>query len=425
VARRRVQAFLTFGALALLLGGCFWPVPGQDPNRSAHNESEAAIAPDTVGSLRQAWSVSLDGGPAGDPVTSRYGLVVSGRRTTYSLAYESGDTQWSHSEAAPLTVTQPFVRSDKVLVGRLDETATAGTATEDLDVTLRLNAETGAVEGSPIDGQPVALRGKLGLFWDLSYFPPRVNPPFWGVHLTVRDLDSGALTCCNDHYGLHSASPPPPAPAPITLGSEFIFTAGNYMNDPQNPPGSFGNGVRAFSLQGPPVCSPPYICPDSGVPIDGSTSTAPVLSSDQRVAYVGTDAGTVYAVDTETRSVIWSSSFGTGHAVTASPALANGTLFVPTAAGHLLALNADTGAIRWAGLVDSRITVQPAVAGGVVFTGAANGTVAAFDSSGCGSGFCVKLWSASTGSSISGAPAVSVGRLYVGTEDSRVVAYAL
>jgi len=410
-------------ASAVAFSGCFWPLPGQGPDRRAHNETESAIAPDTVSSLHQVWSKALDAGPVSDPVTSGFGVVASGRRSTYTLAPESGQTRWTHTVAAPLEVTQPFVRRNDVYVGHVDRTATATAETEGLDQTLTLDAETGTAHGSPVDGQPVALRGKLGLFWDWNYFPPRVNPAFWGVHLGVRDLDSGASSCCNDNYGLHSASPPPPPPAPITLGSDFIFTAGNYMNDSNNPPFSFGNGVRGFSLEGPPACSPPYICPNWGVPIDGTTSTAPVLNGDESVAYVGTDAGTVYAVDTNAHSVIWSRSIGS--AVTDSPALADGSLFVPSAAGPLFVLDADTGTIDWAGSAGSKITQQPAVAGGVVFTGTANGTVAAYDASGCGNNLCPKLWSGSTGSEITGAPAVSAGRIYVGTADGRVVAFSL
>jgi outer membrane protein assembly factor BamB len=410
-------------ALALVAGGCFWPMPGQGPNRQAHNIDEGSIAPGNVGSLHEVWSKSLAAGPAGDPVTSGFGVVVSGLRSTYSLAAESGDVRWTHSVAAPLTVTQPFVRGNDVLVGQTDQTATASATTESLDVTVTLDGGTGDPRGSPVDGQIVAERGKDGLFWDLNYFPPRVNPPFWGAYLTLRDLETGESSCCNDNYGLHSASPPPPPPAPLTLGSQFIFAAGYYFNDPANPTGSFGNGLRAFSRAGPPACSPPYLCPNWGVALGGSTSTAPVLSDDESIAYVGTDAGTVYAIDTTAHSVIWSKSIGS--AVTDSPALADGTLFVPSAAGPLFALDAATGTIEWAGSAGSKITRQPAVAGGVVFTGSANGTVAAYAAAGCGANLCPKLWSASAGSEITGAPAVSAGRLYVGTAAGRVVAYAL
>ena len=68
--------------------------------------------------------------------------------------------------------------------------------------------------------------------------------------------------------------------------------------------------------------------------------------------------------------------------------------------------------------------MQPAVAGGVVYTGSDDGSVDAFVAAGCGAPTCTALWSAETGSRITGAPAVSRGQLYVGTADGRVVAYA-
>jgi outer membrane protein assembly factor BamB len=47
----------------------------------------------------------------------------------------------------------------------------------------------------------------------------------------------------------------------------------------------------------------------------------------------------------------------------------------------------------------------------------------AFASGGCGAEVCAPLWSAATGSAISGGPAVSDGVVYVGTADGRLVAY--
>jgi outer membrane protein assembly factor BamB len=61
----------------------------------------------------------------------------------------------------------------------------------------------------------------------------------------------------------------------------------------------------------------------------------------------------------------------------------------------------------------------------VVFTGSADGSVNGFDASGCEAPTCTALWSASTGSEITGAPAVSHGGIFVGTADGRLVAYAL
>jgi outer membrane protein assembly factor BamB len=410
-------------ALAGLFSGCFWPMPGQGPGRHAHNQAEAAIAVDTVASLHQIWAASLDGGPAGDPVTSGYGVHVNGARSAYSLRPESGQPGWTSTPTAPLSMLQPFVRGRNVLVGRWDKTATASDATEGLDVTVTLDAQSGASAGTPVDGQIVALRGRFALLWDATYFPAPVGGDSWGGSLRVRDLDAGTTLCCPGMFLSSSPSPPPPAPPPVTLGSDWIFNAGPGINDPDNPAASYGNGVRGISIDNPRTCFGLYHCASWGLPLDGSTGTPPVLGDDQRIVFVGTDAGTVYAVDATTATVVWSRSVGS--AVTDSPALAGGSLFVPTASGALVALAADTGAPQWAGSGGSKITQQPAVAGGVVFTGSSDGTVAAFNAAGCGGTLCPRLWSRSTGSAITGAPAVSAGQLYVGTADGRVVAFGL
>jgi outer membrane protein assembly factor BamB len=61
----------------------------------------------------------------------------------------------------------------------------------------------------------------------------------------------------------------------------------------------------------------------------------------------------------------------------------------------------------------------------VVFTGSADGTVRAFNAAGCAASVCGQLWADSTGSEITGAPAVNQGQLYVGTADGRLIAYGL
>lgn len=90
-----------------------------------------------------------------------------------------------------------------------------------------------------------------------------------------------------------------------------------------------------------------------------------------------------------------------------------------------MVLDAGSGTVRWKAPAGDQLTVQPAVAGGVVFTGAQDGSVKAFDATGCGAETCDAVWSASTGARITGAPAVNDGRLYIGTTDGQLVAYDL
>lgn len=160
-------------------------------------------------------------------------------------------------------------------------------------------------------------------------------------------------------------------------------------------------------------------CPLWAAPTDGVAARV-VIAPDHTTLYTGTTAGTVYALDATTVAVQWTVSVGAP--VTASPALADGILYVPTGDGRLVAVDA-AGTPLWEAATGSAIGVQPAVAGGVVYTGSDDGSVDAFDTAGCGAATCTALWSAETGSRITGAPAVSNGRLYVGTADGRLVAY--
>jgi outer membrane protein assembly factor BamB len=68
--------------------------------------------------------------------------------------------------------------------------------------------------------------------------------------------------------------------------------------------------------------------------------------------------------------------------------------------------------------------LQPAVAGGVVVVATDAGTIAAFAADGCGAGDCPTLWSADLGSPATGAPAISRGRIHVGTAAGDLVTYA-
>jgi outer membrane protein assembly factor BamB len=220
-----------------------------------------------------------------------------------------------------------------------------------------------------------------------------------------------------------------PLPPAMTLGTARLYQAGVGT---MLPPTSSGNGVRAFPVAtAPPSCglgpAPDLLCPAWATPVDGEMATSPVLGEGETTVYVGTDAGTLYALDAATGAVEWTAAVGAG--IVDPPALADGKLYVPTGDGDLVVLaaggcGAATCSPLWQGATGSPIRVQPAVAGGVVFTGSADGTVAAFDAAGCGAAACPSLWDADAGGAVSGAPAVSGGRLYVGA-GADLVAFAL
>jgi outer membrane protein assembly factor BamB len=405
--------------VGLVLGaaGC-WPSPGQGPDRAAYNAIEQAITPATVTSLETKWTASSGGtGAVDDPIVSDVGVHFTAGTNLYGINRSTGVPLWvkpAAPEGAPVVMGQAFADGRRLLVGYGFGNLGGHWTTDWVD------AATGATQSTPANGLVDALRGSTALL--VSYGFGSGTPV--AISLGIVHLDapgtgwSGTIDVVSSGGGV--------AP-PMTLGTARAYQGGpGLMPQPSGDP-TRANGVRAYPVATPaPLCPGTTFvrCPVWSTPVDGTGATSPVLSSDESTVYVGTTAGTVYALDAATGAVRWTAAVGAG--VVASPALAEGKLYVPTTDGDLVVLDAAgcgaaTCSPQWQGTTAGPIRVQPAVAGGVVFTGSADadGTVTAFDAAGCGTAAatCPSLWDADTGSPVTGAPAVAAGRLYVGTQD--------
>ncbi len=136
--------------------------------------------------------------------------------------------------------------------------------------------------------------------------------------------------------------------------------------------------------------------------------------------YFGSGDGHLYALDALTGALKW--KFRTGSVVHASPAIANGTVFVGSWDGYLYALEAVSGKSRWrfqAG-TDPQFGNQqgfqssPAFADGIVYTGCRDSKVYAIDAKTGG-----QKWAFSNnGSWVITSPAVYEGSVYFGTSDT-------
>jgi outer membrane protein assembly factor BamB len=134
----------------------------------------------------------------------------------------------------------------------------------------------------------------------------------------------------------------------------------------------------------------------------------------------GSGDGQVRALDAISGALRW--AYRAGEVVHASPALADGLVVVGDWASRLVALDARTGAERWrfqAG-VDTLMANQqgfqssPAVANGVVFVGCRDSHLYAIDAA-----TGQQRWRFSTGASwVVGSPAVRDGVVYFATSDS-------
>ena len=154
-----------------------------------------------------------------------------------------------------------------------------------------------------------------------------------------------------------------------------------------------------------------------------------------KTLYFGGDDGNIYAVEAETGRQLWKRA--TGGPAPSTPAIANGMVYAGSYDGKFYALDAQTGAVRWKfategerrfeakgihGLQPKNQTIadqydvflsSPVVAQGAVYFGSGDGHLYALDAA---SGEL--KWKFKTGDVIHASPAYADGVLYVGSWDS-------
>jgi outer membrane protein assembly factor BamB len=147
-------------------------------------------------------------------------------------------------------------------------------------------------------------------------------------------------------------------------------------------------------------------------------------------AYIANNPGVVYAVQAATGRVSW--RFRSGRCTAASPAVADGVVFMtflnlhrtgcnasPGTSGlngEVVALDARTGKLRWRRVIGPSET-SPLVAGGLVYAGDWTGAVYAFDRK-----TGRTAWTYRTGGEVKGAFALTGKRLFVGSYDHHLYA---
>ena len=169
----------------------------------------------------------------------------------------------------------------------------------------------------------------------------------------------------------------------------------------------------------------------------GRVLSSPAVIGDR--VYFGSDDGAFYAVDIETGREAW--RFETGGQVRSSPAVADGLVFFGSYDGVFYALNADSGALvwrfetsgerRWRAANLDGMTPQgevhtdpwdfflssPVVADGVIYFGTGEGVLYALDAH---SG--AERWAFEPADTMHSSPAIAEGTVYVGNMESRLYA---
>ncbi len=155
---------------------------------------------------------------------------------------------------------------------------------------------------------------------------------------------------------------------------------------------------------------------------EGPIRSTPVLASG--TLFFGSDDGHLYAIDARTGRLRWCYDVGAG--VASSPSVVDGLVYFTAWNGDLHAVNAATGHLRWKADLGRDLgtmtywdfyTSSPTPFGTALYVGSGDGHLYALDRA-----TGRKLWTHATGARIRGTPAVTAGHVVVGTMDGHVVA---
>lgn len=134
-------------------------------------------------------------------------------------------------------------------------------------------------------------------------------------------------------------------------------------------------------------------------------------------AFVGSDDGYLHAVNLQTGRRAWSAPGGSS--IRSRPAVSHERLFFGTEAGEVYALD-FSGEFRWRFKAKRAVTASPLLHNGVLYVGSVDGVVYALEE---GSGWAI--WKFRTGRAIISSPAVLGNQVYVGSADRNVYAIDL
>jgi alpha-amylase len=192
---------------------------------------------------------------------------------------------------------------------------------------------------------------------------------------------------------------PSPAPSPTPTGADQLADSSLSTNQLMFRGGPLHTGV--YAVQG-----------DYGEWLfraAGPIGASPVLSAG--TLYFGTMTGSsFYAVDPSTQNVRWGRAVEQG--IFSSPAVIDGSVYVGTLSGDLLALDEVSGDQRWVFHADGPMISSPAVANSTIYVGTQTGQIYAIDAK-----TGKELWKYQTNGAIQASPTIMDGVMVIGSGD--------
>jgi outer membrane protein assembly factor BamB len=358
--------------------------PDVGAGRTRWNASETELTAASVPALTEQWSATI-GGRVNAPVSiggSVYVTDIDG--TVAALGAASGTPRWTLETGA--SSGAPSYSDGELLVPTSTLSPFAGNAARAYDPTT--GAQHDSIGGRLLavaDGEPVVeiqLGGPGNWYVEIA----------WGDHRHPVDFTG---------------------PQSVSIVDDTILWV--------------SSAVRGYAPDCPLVSPFPASCSPNWTYSTGAAATG-VAATSGTTAVVSDTAGMVDGIDVRTGARLWRAAVGAG--VTGPPAVVDGTVFVATTDGRLVALAADgcggpTCSALWQAPLPAAPSTGPVAGGDVVYATTTGGDITAYPAAGCGAATCSSLVTVSVGAEVTGGPIVDEGRLVAGTADGRVVAFGL
>lgn len=378
--------------------------------------NEQVLDTNTVAHLVKKWAFQTKGYVESSPaVVDGIIYIGSDDGNVYAIDAHSGKKKWAFPTGGSV-VSSPVVVNGIVYVGSDDGNVYA------------IDAGSGQQKwifptGNPVSSSPAVADG-------LVYIGTNDG------NLYIIDALSGqqkrsCYTGAPSSNSQEPSGPPggPPGPPPIASSFPLIVSSVVYISAPD------GNLYAIDALS----CQQKWVFRTTG-----SLLSSPAIANG--LVYIGSldRRGSfnkhIYAIDAQSGDQKWVfQTLGTGPsgrqerppgpppAVTSSPVVVDGIVYIGADNSNVYAIDAQSGTQKWISRTSGPVVSSPAVASGVIYVG----TLEGFSSNNGMDMYAIdaqsgqQMWNAQIGGSVHSSPAVANTVVYVGSADGNVYAFGL
>ncbi len=342
------------------------------PLHRGRNPYENVLNSTNVGFIDQDWVYTTGGAITSSPAVSG-GYVYFGSADDYLYAINAatGALLWKYKTGAGIIDSSPAVVNGTVYVGSTD------------DYLYAINATTGVLvwkfkTGAAVYSSPAVVNGQayIGSTDDSVY---------------AVNTSTGAQTWKYTTTGQVQSSPA------VSNGLVYVGSNDDYLYAINATTGALSWKYKT----GNAVFSSPTVS-------DG-------------IVYVGSNDDNVYGLQAATGAFLWQFAGSSGAQFQSSPAVFNGVVYIGSSVGYFYALTARNGTQIWDLASSVSVTTSsPTIANGIEYVAIGSKVYATEQIV-----TAVILWTGTFGNSVTAAPTVANGQVFMASQDFSLYAYDL